>query len=130
MWSSNRPVSYDDQSRDLNSHRSGGVRMRNLRFSLMCGGLLLLLAGASLGCNEAIQGSCPKPVGTYMPEYSLLGGTCQPGYEPFSLKFSSDNATNTTLTETRLADVIVTETTLRGCELTVKQSVTGEGSKT
>ena len=103
--------------------------MRNLRFSLMCGGLSLL-AGTFLGCNEAVQGSCPKPIGTFQAEYSMLSGTCQPGYEAFPLTFAADNATNTTQTTTRLADVIVTETTLRGCELSVTQRVTGEGSAT
>ena len=102
--------------------------MQNIRFFFVGGGLLL--AGTFLGCNQELQGNCPKPVGVYKAEYSMLSGTCMPGFEPFSLKFEADDPNSTTRTETRLADVIITETLLKGCELQVGQRVTGEGSST
>jgi hypothetical protein len=40
----------------------------------------------------------------------------------------SDDKTNTSYTEKRLADVVITEITIKGCELKVNQRVTGEGA--
>jgi hypothetical protein len=100
--------------------------MRNLRFFLACGGLLL--AGNSFGCNAELPGNCPKPLGVYKAEYSLIAGNCSPNYQPFSLKFEADDQTNTSYTEKRLADVVITEILLKGCELRVGQRVTGEGA--
>jgi hypothetical protein len=100
--------------------------MRNLRFFIMCGALSL--AGIVVGCNAPVQGNCPKPLGIYKAEYSLISGTCSGGYEPFALKFDADDPPSTTRTEQRLADVVITETLLKGCELKVGQRVTGEGA--
>jgi hypothetical protein len=100
--------------------------MRNLRFFIMCG--VLSLAGTVVGCNAPVQGNCPKPLGIYKAEYSLISGTCTNGYEPFALKFEADDPPSTTRTEQRLADVVITETLLKGCELKVGQRVTGEGA--
>jgi hypothetical protein len=100
--------------------------MRNLRFFIGCG--VLLLAGTVVGCNAPVQGNCPKPLGIYKAQYSLISGTCQGGYEPFALKFEADDPPSTTRTEQRLADVVITETLLKGCELKVGQRVTGEGA--
>ena len=100
--------------------------MRNLRFFLACSGLVL--AGISLGCNGELPGNCPKPLGVYKAEYSLIAGTCSPNYQPFSLKFESDDQLNTSYTEKRLADVVITDILLKGCELRVGQRVTGEGA--
>jgi len=100
--------------------------MRNLRFFLACSALLL--AGNSLGCNAELQGNCPKPLGVYKAEYSLIAGTCSPNYQPFNLKFESDDRSSTSYTEKRLADVVITDILLKGCELRVGQRVTGEGA--
>jgi hypothetical protein len=100
--------------------------MRNLRFFLACSGLLL--AGNSLGCNGELPANCPKPLGVYKGQYSMIAGTCSPNYEPFSLKFQVDDKTNTSYTEKRLADVVITDILLKGCELKVGQRVTGEGA--
>jgi hypothetical protein len=101
--------------------------MQNLRFSL-CG--VLCLTGTLLGCTEELPTNCPRPVGIFKGDYQMLSGTCGPGYQPFALKFTADQALSTVETETRLADVVVTETLLKGCELKVGQYVTGEGSTT
>jgi hypothetical protein len=100
--------------------------MRNLRFVYICGALSL--AGIFVGCNAPVQGNCPKPIGLYKAQYSLIQGTCTGGYEPFALEFSRDDPPSTVRTQTRLADVVITETQLRGCEITVGQRVTGEGA--
>jgi hypothetical protein len=100
--------------------------MRNLRLFYVCGALSL--AGNLVGCNTPLQGNCPKPAGLYRAQYSLIAGTCTGGYEPFALVFSRDDPPNTTRTEQRLADVVITEVTLKGCELKVGQRVTGEGA--
>jgi hypothetical protein len=100
--------------------------MRNLRFVYTCGALLL--AGNLIGCNAPVQGNCPKPLGVYKAQYQLVTGTCTGGYEPFNLKFEADDPPNTTRTEQRLADVVITETLLKGCEIQVGQRVTGEGA--
>lgn len=100
--------------------------MRNLRFDYMCGALLL--AGNLLGCNAPVQSNCPKPVGVYKAQYSLLSGSCSNAYQPFTLRFERDDPASVTRTETRLADVVITETLLKGCELHVGQRVTGEGA--
>lgn len=102
--------------------------MRNLRFFYICGALAL--AGNLVGCNAELPGNCPKPVGIYKAQYSLLEGTCQAGYQPFALRFFADDPPSTTHTETRLADVVITEILLKGCELRVGQRVTGEGAAT
>ena len=102
--------------------------MRNLRFFLACSGLVL--AGNSFGCNAELPGNCPKPLGVYKAEYSLIAGNCSPNYQPYSLTFKSDDPTNTIYTEKRLADVVITEILLKGCELKVGQRVTGEGAAT
>ena len=100
--------------------------MQNLRFFYVCGALSL--AGTLVGCEAPVQGTCPKPIGIYRAEYSMLSGTCQGGYEPFALHFEKDDPPNTVRNETRLADVVITETILKGCELKVNQRVTGEGA--
>jgi hypothetical protein len=100
--------------------------MRNLRIFYMCGALSL--AGTFVGCNAPAQGNCPKPTGLYKAQYSLIQGTCAGGYQPYALEFGADDPPSTTRTETRLADVVITETQLRGCEITVGQRVTGEGA--
>lgn len=100
--------------------------MRNFHLIYVCGALAL--AGMLIGCNAPIQGNCPKPLGIYKAQYSLLSGTCQAGYQPFALRFDPDDPPNTVRTETRLADVVITEVTLKGCELKVGQRVTGEGA--
>jgi hypothetical protein len=100
--------------------------MRNLRYFYVCGALLL--AGNLVGCNAPVQGNCAKPAGVYKAQYSLISGTCTGGYEPFALKFERDDPPSTTRTEQRLADVVITETLLKGCELKVGQRVTGEGA--
>src|ERR1700755_2252933 len=100
--------------------------MRNLRFVYVCGALLL--AGIFVGCNAPVQGNCPKPIGIYKAQYSLISGNCTGGYEPFALKFDADDPASSVKTETRLADVVITETLLKGCELKVGQRVTGEGA--
>jgi hypothetical protein len=102
--------------------------MRNIRFFFVVG--VLALAGIFLGCNQELQGNCPRPIGVYKAEYSMLSGTCMPGYQPFALKFEADDQATTQSTEIRLADVIVTEVILKGCEIKVGQTVTGEGSTT
>jgi len=102
--------------------------MQNLRFFFVAGGLVL--TGTFLGCNQELQGNCPRPIGVYKAQYSMLSGTCMPGYEPHALKFESDDQNSTQITEIRLADVIVTDLLLKGCEVKVGQTVTGEGSTT
>jgi len=100
--------------------------MRNLRFFLVGSGLLL--AGTSMACNGALPENCARPLGVYTATYSLIAGTCTSTYTPFPLKFASDDPASTTYTEQRLADVVITETLLKGCELKVGQRVTGEGA--
>jgi hypothetical protein len=100
--------------------------MRNLRSFYMCGALLL--AGNLIGCNAPVQGNCPKPLGVYKAQYQLVSGTCTGAYQPFNLSFKADDPPNSISTEQRLADVVITEITLRGCELSVGQRVTGEGA--
>jgi hypothetical protein len=100
--------------------------MRNLRIVYMCGALSL--ASIFVGCNAPAQGNCPKPLGVYKAQYSLINGNCTGGYQPFALKFEADDPPSTTKTETRLADVVITETLVKGCELQVGQRVTGEGA--
>ncbi|HKU40945.1 MAG TPA: hypothetical protein VJR89_22440 [Polyangiales bacterium] len=75
-----------------------------------------------------MAGSCPKPLGTYKPEYRMLSGTCAPGYGAFDLQFEADDPPSTSRTTKRLADVVITETLVKGCELRVQQRVTGEGA--
>lgn len=100
--------------------------MRNLRYVYVCGALSL--AGTLVGCNAPLQGNCPKPAGLYTAQYSLIAGTCTGTYQPFPLLIKSDDSVNTITTEQRLADVVITEVTLMGCELQVGQRVTGEGA--
>jgi hypothetical protein len=100
--------------------------MQNLRFLFVCGALAL--AGNLVGCNTPVPGNCAKPTGLYKAQYSLLSGTCTGGYEPFALRFERDDPPSVTRTEQRLADVVITETLLKGCELRVGQRVTGEGA--
>lgn len=103
--------------------------MRSFRFSYVCGALLL--AGtcvAVVACNQNVPANCPKPIGTYKPELSMIAGNCQTAFEGFDLMFDKDDPVSTMRSIQRLADVIYTEITLKGCELDVGQSVTGEGS--
>lgn len=100
--------------------------MRNLPVYIVCGALSL--AGIVVGCNAPVQQNCPKPLGLYKAQYSLISGTCTGNYQPFALKFDSDDPSSWTKTEQRLADVVITEMLLKGCELKVGQRVTGEGA--
>jgi hypothetical protein len=100
--------------------------MRNLRFYITVG--VLSLVGTVVGCNAPLQGNCPRPLGTYKAQYSLISGTCQGGYEPFALEFAADDPNSWTKTTNRLADVVITEALLKGCELKIGQRVTGEGA--
>lgn len=102
--------------------------MRNLQFLLhACG--VSFLAALGFGCNADLAENCPKPVGVYKAQYDLVGGTCQPGYEPFQVKFEADDPNSTTRTETRFADTVTTETLLKGCEIGLKQSVSGDSTR-
>jgi hypothetical protein len=102
--------------------------MRNLQFLLhTCG--VPFLAVLAFGCNADIAENCPKPVGIYKAQYDLVGGNCQPGYQPFTLKFSADDPNSTIHTEQRFADTVTTETLLKGCEVGLKQSVSGESTR-
>jgi hypothetical protein len=100
--------------------------MRNLRFVYVYG--VLALAGNLVGCNAPLPENCPKPIGVYEAQYQLIAGTCQGGYQPFALEFMADDPMSTTKSVKRLADVVITETLLKGCELKVAQRVTGEGA--
>lgn len=103
--------------------------MQNSRFSFVCG--VSLCAAWLFACNAKIAENCPKPVGIFKPEYSPIMSTCQEmGYQPFSLKFEADDPNSTTVTETRFADTVTTETLLKGCELNVKQTLTAESTNT
>jgi len=102
--------------------------MRNLQFLLQtCG--VSFLAVLALGCNADIAENCAKPVGTYKAQYDLVGGNCQPGYQPFALIFAADDDLVTTRQEIRFADTVTTEILLKGCEVGIKQSVSGENTR-
>jgi hypothetical protein len=102
--------------------------MRNSRFLLV--GSASFLAASLIACNAPLAENCPKPIGVFKPEYSQVAGTCQPGYQPFQLKFEADDPNSTTVTETRFADTVTTETLLKGCELNLKQTLTAENTNT
>ena len=101
--------------------------MRNSRFSFVCG--VCFCAAWLFACNAPIAENCPKPVGTFQPEYVPIQSSCQEmGYQPFQLKFEADDPNSTTRTETRFADTVTTEVLLKGCELNVKQTLTAEST--
>jgi hypothetical protein len=99
--------------------------MRSFRIALVAAAVVL--AGNTLGCNDATNKSCPSVAGVFQAQYQQLEGSCPATFDGNQLNIARDDVGNVTKVETRLSDIVRTSFILKGCSIGMKQEIEAMG---